>query len=319
MKKRINLAVAAAIVAGMTVTACGGSTTAQDGINIGICQLVTHDALDAATQGFMDAVQEAIPDVTFDLQNAAGDAATCATIANSFVSSGVDLILANATPSLAASSAATVDIPILGTSIAEYSVALGLEDFDGTVGGNVSGTTHIAPMDQQVDMLMELFPEAQTVGLLYCSAEVNSQYQVDTIKVILEEQGLAYEVFGFSDSNDLAAITQSAVESVDVIFVPTDNVVASNAGVINNIARPAGVPVIGGDEGITSACGVAALTVDFYELGITTGNMAIEILQNGGDISTMAISPAEEFIYIYNQDIASELGIEIPDGYAAIN
>ena len=157
---------------------------------VGICQLVTHDALDAATQGFMDALNEALPgQVEFDVQNAAGDSNTCSTIVNSFVADGVDLILANATPALQAATAATADIPILGTSVTEYGVALNIQGFDGTVGGNVSGTSDLAPLDQQAAMIYELFPDAETVGLIYCSAEANSQYQVDTVKAELEKLG----------------------------------------------------------------------------------------------------------------------------------
>ena len=144
---------------------------------VGICQLVQHEALDAATQGFMDTLTEKLGDqVTFDLQNAQGDSNTCSTIINSFVSNKVDLILANATPALQAATAGTSDIPILGTSVTEYGVALGIDDFNGTVGGNISGTSDLAPLDGQADMLQELFPDAKTVGLLYCSAEANSQY-----------------------------------------------------------------------------------------------------------------------------------------------
>lgn len=325
MKRRNALAIAAAVIASMTMTACGGSDTTdttqstEGAVTIGIAQLVTHDALDAATQGFMDAVLEEMPDAVFDLQNAAGDSATCATIANSFVSSGVDLIMANATPALISASAATIDIPVLGTSVTEYGVALGIEGFDGTVGGNVSGTSDLAPLDQQADMIIELFPEASKVGLLYCSAEANSQYQVDVVKSILESVGLECELFAFTDSNDAPAVAQSAVDFSDVIYVPTDNTVASNSGLIDGIARPAGVPIVAGEEGIASGCGVATLSISYYDLGVTTGKMAVEILQNGGDISTMAISYAENFTPKYNAEIAEELGVVIPDNYVAID
>ena len=194
--RRSFLAAAAACGAAAALSACGGSSAssaAADGqkFTVGICQLVQHAALDAATQGFEDALTAAFGDnVTFDFQNAQGDSATCATIANGFVSSGVDLIMANATPALQAAQAATNTIPVLGTSVTEYGVALGLDNFSGTVGGNVSGTSDLAPLDQQADMIVEWMPDAKKVGLLYCSAEANSQYQVDEVQKYLEAKGV---------------------------------------------------------------------------------------------------------------------------------
>lgn len=286
---------------------------------VGICQLVQHEALDAATQGFMDALKEELGDqVTFDIQNAQGDSNTCSTIINSFVSNNVDLILANATPALQAATAGTSDIPILGTSVTEYGVALGIENFNGTVGGNISGTSDLAPLDGQADMLQELFPDAKTVGLLYCSAEANSQYQVDTIKSFLEEKGYSCEYYSFSDSNDLSSVVTNAAGSVDVIYVPTDNTAASNAEIINNICLPAGVPVVAGEEGICAGCGVATLSISYYDIGITTGRMAAKILAEGADISTMPIEYAPEFVKKYNAANCEALNITVPDDYEAI-
>ena len=236
---------------------------------VGICQLVQHDALDAATQGFKDALTEALGDaVVFDEQNAQGDTNTCSTIINSFVSNDVDLILANATPALQAAQAGTNEIPILGTSVTEYGVALGIEGFTGTVGGNISGTSDLAPLDEQAAMLNELFPDAEKVGLLYCSAEANSQYQVDTVKAALEELGYTCEYYAFSDSNDLSTIVTKASSESDVIYVPTDNTAAANTELINNVCQPAGVPVIAGEEGICAGCGVATLSISYYDLGV---------------------------------------------------
>ena len=170
----------------LALCACGGGKTAEKTFTVGICQLVQHAALDAATKGFRDALTEALGDrVTFDEQNASGDISTCATIVNGFVASKVDLILANATPALQAASAATADIPVLGTSITEYGVALDIANFSGTVGGNVSGTSDLAPLDQQAAMFAELLPDAQTIGILYCSAEANSVYQAEVVKAEL--------------------------------------------------------------------------------------------------------------------------------------
>lgn len=287
---------------------------------MGICQLVTHDALDAATQGFMDALNEALPGrVEFDVQNAAGDSNTCSTIVNSFVADGVDLILANATPALQAATAATADIPILGTSVTEYGVALNIQGFDGTVGGNVSGTSDLAPLDQQAAMIYELFPDAETVGLIYCSAEANSQYQVDTVKAELEKLGYTCELYPFADSNDAAAVTQTACDASDVIYLPTDNTVASNTGIVDNICQPAGVPVVAGEEGIVKGCGVATLSISYYDLGVTTGKMAAQILTGEADISSMPIAYAEDFTPKYNPVICEALGLTMPENYVAID
>ncbi len=335
MKKILALLLTLVMVSGLVACGNSGSETAapESGTSessasseggdasytVGICQLVQHEALDAATQGFIDALKEELGDqVTIDIQNAQGDSNTCSTIINSFVSNKVDLILANATPALQAATAGTSDIPILGTSVTEYGVALGIDNFNGTVGGNVSGTSDLAPLDGQADMLQELFPEAKTVGLLYCSAEANSQYQVDTIKGFLEERGYTCEYYSFSDSNDLSSVVTNAAGSVDVIYVPTDNTAASNAEIINNICLPAGVPVVAGEEGICAGCGVATLSISYYDIGITTGRMAAKILAEGADISTMPIEYAPQFVKKYNAANCEALNITVPDDYEAI-
>lgn len=321
MKKQILAGVlSATMVVGMGGVSVFAADNADDKTyNIGICQLVQHEALDAATQGFKDAITEELGDkVTFDEQNAQGDSNTCSTIINSFVSNNEDLILANATASLQAAAAGTSDIPILGTAVTEYGVALDLKDFDGTVGGNISGTSDLAPLDEQAAMLQELFPDAKKVGLLYCSAEANSQYQVDTVKAALEELGYTCEYYAFSDSNDLSSVTTTAANDSDVIYVPTDNTVASNTEIINNICLPAKVPVITGEEGICAGCGVATLSINYYDLGVTTGKMAVKILKDGEDISQMPIEYAPNFTKEYNKDICEELGVEVPDDYVAI-
>lgn len=317
----------------VSMTACGASepaaseapaaeaeASADKVYNVGICQLVTHDALDAATQGFQDALVAILgaDAVTFDVQNAAGDSNTCASIANAFVASEVDLIMANATPALQAASAATADIPILGTSVTEYGVAMGIADFSGTVGGNVSGTSDLAPLTEQAAMVQEWFPDAENVGLLYCSAEANSKYQVDTVKALLEELGYTCELFAFVDSNDMPAVAQAACDYSDVIYVPTDNAVASGTDVIDAICRPAGVPIIAGEEGICKGCGVATLSISYYDLGYATGEMAAQILTGEADISTMPVGYAAAVTPKYNAEICEELGLTVPDGYEAI-
>ena len=288
---------------------------------IGVCQLAPHPALDAATEGFQDAVKELLgkENVNITVNNAAGDSATCATIANNFVSSGVDLILANATASLQAAAAATADIPILGTSITEYGVALGIENFSGTVGNNISGTSDLAPLDQQAAMVKEWFPDAKNVGLLYCSGEPNSQYQVDNVQAELEKLGYTCTQYPFSDTNDMASVTQNAASNSDVLYVPTDNTCADNTGVIDNICRPAGIPIIAGEEGICGGCGVATLSISYYDIGYKAGQMAADILTGKADITTMAIEYAPQFTKKYNESICTSLGLTAPDGYEVIS
>lgn len=320
MKKFKRLLAAASVAAmSLSLCACGGKKE-DDVYTVGICQLVQHDALDAATKGFKDALVEELGEdkVKFDEQNAQGDANTCSTIINGFVSSDVDLILANATPALQAAAAGTDTIPILGTSVTTYGVALEIDDFSGTVGGNISGTSDLAPLDGQADMLKELFPDAKKVGLLYCSAEANSQYQVDTVKGYLEELGLTCEYYAFSDSNDLSAVCTSAAENSDVIYVPTDNTVASNTEIIKNICMPAKVPVIAGEEGICAGCGVATLSISYYDLGVATGKMAAKILKGESKISEMPIEYAPQFTKKYNKEICDELGVTVPEDYVVI-
>ena len=319
MKKIIAVLLAVLMLLGLT--ACGASAPADDGkYVVGVCQLVPHVALDAATQGFVDKLTELLGEenVTIEVKVAAGDSATCAPIVNDFVTQGVDLIMANATPALQAAAAATADIPILGTSVTEYGVAMGIENFNGTVGGNVSGTSDLAPLDKQAAMIKEWCPDAQTVGLLYCSAEANSQYQVDTVQKYLEEMGLTVTQYPFADSNDMAAVTQTACDNSDVIYVPTDNTVASSTGIIDGICQTAGVPVIAGEEGICSGCGIATLSINYYDLGVKTAEMAYEILTGKADISTMAIGYADKQTPKYNAAICEALGITPLEGYEPI-
>ena len=326
MKKIISLTIAVMMLVAM-LTGCGSSASqpaasAADGTvyKVGIIQLVTHDALDAATQGFQDALIAELGEgnVVFDPQNAAGDSNTCSTIVNAFVSDEVDLIMANATPALQAAAAATADIPILGTSVTEYGVAMGIENFSGTVGGNVSGTSDLAPLDKQAEMVKEWFPDAKNVGLLYCSAEPNSQYQVDTIQGMLEEMGYKCTKFSFADTNDMSAVTQEAADNSDVIYVPTDNSVASGTGIIDGICQAAGVPIIAGEEGICAGCGVATLSISYYDLGVATGKMAAKILKGEADISTMPVEYAATATPKYNPAICDALGLTAPEGYVAI-
>lgn len=332
MKKVFALLLAGVMACGLA--ACG-STPAEDTgsgsgsdtagapdqvYNVGICQLVQHDALDAATQGFKDALVEKLGEdgVKFDEGNASGDSAACATIINGFISSDVDLILANATAPLQAAASATDSIPVLGTSVTDYATALEIENWTGTVGNNISGTSDLAPLDEQAAMIQELFPDAQTVGLLYCSAEANSVYQCEVIQGYLEDMGYSVELFAFTDTNDVNSVTQSACDASDVIYIPTDNTAASNTEAIANVVLAAKVPVVAGEEGICSGCGVATLSISYYDLGFKTGEMAYEILVNGKDPAEMAIEFAPEVTKKYNAANCEALEITVPDGYEAI-
>lgn len=298
------------------------STAAADGkvYNIGICQLVQHEALDAATQGFKDALVEKLGEgsVKFDEQNASGDSANCATIVNGFVSNGGDLILANATAPLQAAAQATADIPVLGTSITDYATALDISDWTGTVGNNISGTSDLAPLDQQAAMIQELFPDAKSVGLLYCSAEPNSVYQCDVIEGYLTEEGYTVARYAFTDTNDVTSVAQTAADNSDVIYIPTDNTAASNTEAIANVVIPAKVPVVAGEEGICSGCGVATLSISYYDLGYATGEMAAKILADGADVSAMPVEFAPNVTKKYNAANCEALGITQPSDYVAI-
>ena len=324
MKKMIALVCAAMLVLGMT--ACAGEqnndptnvNNQNDGkFVIGICQFMPHPALDKATEGFIAAVEEGLgkENVEFDLQNAAGEASNCTTIVGGLVASKVDLIMANATPAVAAAYNATETIPILGTSVTEYGVALGIENFSGTVGANVSGTSDLADLTKQAQMVIDWCPDAKNVALLYCSAEPNSKYQIEEVQKILEGKGLNCKQFDFADTSVLMSVTQAAASFADVIYVPTDNTVANNATAIDSICRPAGIPIIAGEAGVCAGCGIATLSIDYYDLGYATGKMAVRILKDGADITKMPIEYAPEVSYLYNEEICKELNITPLAGY----
>lgn len=316
-KKLVSLLLAAAMMttAAASLTACEKKS---DTYEIGICQLVQHDALDAATKGFKDALEKEFGDkVKFDEQNAQNDSATCATIINSFVSKKKDLILANATASLQAAVNGTTEIPILGTSITEYGVALSIKDFNGTVGGNVSGTSDLAPLDEQAKMIKEFCPDKKKVGILYCSGEPNSKYQADNVKKELEGLGYTVEVYTFTDTNDISTVVTKCATDNEVMYIPTDNTAASNAQLIDSICSEKKIPVFCGEEGIAKGCGVATLSISYYDLGYKTGEMAVEILKDGKDISKMEI----QYAPVTKKYIASRctaLGLTVPDGYEAV-
>ena len=320
MTKKVLAAATAALTVTAALAGCTGGTSSNNSTaasatqadagkvyNVGICQLIQHEALDAATKGFKDTLTEKLgaDKVKFDEQNAQGDSANCATICNQFVSSNYDLILGNGTAALQAAYTATPTIPVLGTSITDYGTALDMAEWTGVSGMNVSGTTDLAPLDKQADMLKELFPDAKTVGILYCSAEANSKYQSDTITPFFESAGYTVKTYSFADSND-------------VLYVPTDNTAASNTGIIDNTASASKTPIIAGEEGICKGCGVATLSISYYELGQKTGEMAYDILVNGADITSLKVESAPSVTKKYVKSRCDAYGITVPSDYEAI-
>ena len=273
-KRITSLILALALALSLCLTGCGsqggdtqepaGESTGSDDAKytVGICQLVQHDALDAAAS-------------------------------------------------------ATSDIPILGTSITAYGVALDMDDFNGTVGGNISGTSDLADLEKQAAMITEWFPQAKKVALLFCSAEPNSRYQIEEVAKHLADAGIETAEYAFTDTNDVASVTHAACDYADVIYIPTDNTAAANTEAIANVLIPAGVPAICGEEGICSGCGVATLSISYYDLGKTTGQMAARILTGEADISTMPIEYTTATPK-YNPTICEALGITPLDGYTAI-
>jgi len=321
MKKLLTLILALAMA--LSLVACGSSDKKDDSsektYTVGVVQLVQHEALDAATKGFTDALKEALGDkVNVVVKNASGDSNTCGTIVNGFLADNVDLIMANATPALQAAASATSTVPILGTSVTDYATALEIANWTGTVGGNISGTSDLAPLDQQAAMLQELFPNAKKVGMLFCSSEPNSKYQVDEVTKLLSNAGITCTEFAFTDSNDVSSVTQKACDASDVLFIPTDNTAASNTEAIANVVLASNTPVIAGESGLCKGCGVATLSIDYYELGKITGQMAAKILTGEADVSTMPIQFAPSVTKQANMANCQKLNITLPSDYTAL-
>lgn len=314
--KKIIATIAVVLLASVLCFCFVGCAEKAD-FTVGIVQLVTHDALDAATKGFRDALEEELAKegktVKFDYQNASGESTTCPTIVNSFASNGYDLIMANATAALQAAAARTKTIPILGTSITEYSVALGLADFNGIVGGNISGTSDLAPLTEQAQMIVDLCPSAKNVGLLYCSAEPNSDYQVKAVGDYLVglNQGYTCTRYSFTDSNDInTVVNQIVADGCEAVYIPTDNTAASNGPAIDAVLGAANIPIFAGEEGICkSSNGIVTLSISYYNIGVKTGKMAAQILLGKADISTMAIQYDEAPVKKYNKARCEALGI----------
>ena len=322
MKKWMKMT-ATMMAAAMALTACGGNDAADDSAgnkvyHIGIIQQMEHGSLDQATKGFEDKLTELLGEdnVEFDYQNAQGEQANCTTISTKFVSDGCDLIMANATTALQAAAAATGDIPIVGTSVTDYKTA-GVVDSNEKPGRNVTGVSDLAPVDQQIQLLMKLVPDTKKVGIVYCSAEPNSAYQAKLAEAELDKEGIAWAEFTAADSNEVQSVVTKAVGECDALYIPTDNTIANNTEIVKNVAVPAGIPVVTGEEGMCSGCGLATLSISYYDLGVTTGKMAAKILTGEADISTMPIEYTDATPK-YNPTICEELGIQPLDGYEAI-
>ena len=317
--KRI-VAIFLAVLMMLSLAACSGTT--DDGkFVVGICQYMPHNSLDQATQGFKDALVEALGEdqVTFKHHDAGGEISTCSTIVDGFLAEKVDLIMANATPALAAAVSATDEIPVLGTSVTDYAAALGMSEWNGIVGRNVSGTSDLGPLDEQAAIIQDLFPDAGTVGLLYCSAEPNSVYQIEIMEDTLTQMGYICQRFVFNDANDLHSVAQAAVGVVDVMYMPTDNVAANYPETIGNVLLPAEIPLVTGEESSCRVAGVATVSIDYYELGYITGQMAAKVLTGEADISQMPIGYASGATKLYNAELCAKLGVAVPDGYEILN
>lgn len=307
MKKMISLILSVAMLLSVccAFTGCGG----DDGsYTVGICQLMVHDSLDQATQGFIDALtaemEAAGKTVTFDTQ-VAGDTNLCATVINTFTAKKVDLIMANATPALLAAANATTSIPVLGTSVTDYN-----DTFAGNIPTNVSGTSDAVPFDEQAQMMIDTLGlvAGDKVGVLYCTNESNSLVQYEAVKALFEAAGIVVEAYTFSETTELQALVTSMAANVKAVYVPSDNTVAQNDTVVGTICTEQNVPVYTSYGG--AVC-YASLSIDYYELGAATGKMAAEILLNGkapADIEIATLTPSVS----YNEELCAQLGIEVP-------
>jgi len=328
MKKRI---LALAITATAMLAGCGNKTIKvnpnKEKYVVGVCQLVQHPALDNATKGFKDKLTSELKakNRSVDIQEkiGAGAASDCVTIVNGFVASDVDLIMANATAALQAAFSATETIPVLGTSITEYGVATGLPMKDGKSGTNISGTSDIASIEEQINIMIKLLDDSKKasskIGILYCASEANSKFQVDEAKRFLEAKGKTVDVRSFSETTDMASVCVALASNVDAVYIPTDNIVAENTEIVySNIVKTKKIPVFCGESGICKGCGFATLSIDYYRLGEVTGTMAAEILLGEKDIREYPVQYDTNPTKMYNKAIAEEVGITIPADFVEI-
>ena len=298
--------------AGAESSGAGEADASGETYQIGVLQLVQHDALDVANKGFFAALDEAGINYEADQQNASGEQANCMTIAEKLVNDGSDLILAIATPAAQAVAGVTEEIPVLLTAVTDPAES-GLVNDNEKPGVNVSGTSDLTPVKEQIDLLKELLPDAEKVGFLYCSAESNSQLQIAMAEEACKEAGLSCEEYTVPSSNEIQSVVESMVGKVDVIYAPTDNVIAAGMSTVAMIATDNQIPVICGEAGMVNAGGLATYGIDYYQLGYMTGEQAIEILTKGADVAEMPIGylPAERCALTVNKTTADALGIDI--------
>lgn len=314
-KKMIAIVLILALM--MAVTACSGGTTDSEEkvLSIGIIQYVEHIALDASRDGFIAALKDNGyidgENITIDLQNAQADQSNLSTISDRFISNNVDLVLAIATPAAQAMAGKTTEIPILATAVTDF-VSARLVDSDAAPGGNVSGTTDMNPIKDQIDLLVKLVPEAKTVGVLYTSSEDNSILQAAIAKEAIEKLGLKYVEVTVTNSNDVQQATQSIVGQCDAIYIPTDNVFASAMPVVHGVTTQSKTPVICGESGMVNGGGLATLGINYYDLGYQTGLMAVKIFKGEAETATMPVEAASGFDFAINGTVAEEIGLTIP-------
>ncbi len=305
------------LLAALAVGLLSGCGKKEKVFKIGVNQLVRHDALDASYQGFVDALKDAGyidgENIKIDYQNAQNDQSTLNTIASKLVNDGNDLILAIATPSAQAVANATRDIPILVTAVTDPA-ASGLLNSNDAPGGNVSGTSDLTPVKLQIELLTQLVPDAKTIAVLYCSGESNSKIQVELAKEAADEYNLEVIEATVSSTNDIEQVVQSLVGRVDAIYAPTDNTIASGMPTVAMVANPNNIPIICGEEGMVSNGGLATYGIDYYKLGYLTGKQAVRIIRDKASTATMPIEylPEDEYSLTINEEVAKQLGIEIP-------
>ncbi len=314
MKKIGIFVVMMSVAVVMLMSGCIGQSD-QD-ITIGIIQYVEHVALDSAREGFIDALEDNGyvdgENITIDVQNAQADQSNLSTISDRFVSNNVDLVLAIATPAAQSIAGKTKDIPILGTAITDYEAAKLVESNEAP-GGNVSGTTDMNPIREQIELLVRLVPDAETVGVIYTSSEDNSIVQAAIAKEVIEELGLTYTEVTVTNSNEVQQATQSIVQECDAIYLPTDNTMASSMPIIYGVTVESKTPVICGESGMVEAGGLATLGINYYDLGYKTGLMAVKVLKGEAEPATMPIESADDFDFAINGDVAEEIGLDIPE------
>lgn len=299
-------------------TASGSATSGQASAGstdykIGVLQLTEHGALDQANEGFVTALKDGgISEDCIDQQNAQNDQPTCQTIAQKFVTDGDNLIYAIGTPAAQAAAGATTDIPIVGSAITDYAES-GLVESNEEPGGNVTGSSDLTPVADQIDLLVQLLPDVKTVALLYCSAEANSEIQIQMAEEALDAKGIAHDRYSVSSSNEIQQVVESMAGKADAIYAPTDNTIAAGMATVAMVANDNNLPTIVGCDTMVEDGGLASYSINYYDLGYKAGEMALDILQNGADPATMPIEylSSDECTLIANQATADALGIDI--------